>query len=79
VIIRSRWRIFRSTLVNLNAEAIASETSTALILFCLHGTATIHTGADKLILSAGESCFVPAAVVSFAVSGEGQLVQIGSR
>ena len=70
---------FSFTLVNLNAEAIASETSTALILFCLSGTATIHAGADTLILSAGESCFVPAAAVSFAVSGDGQLVQIGSR
>ncbi len=70
---------FSFTLVNLNVEAIASETSTALILFCLNGMATIHTGADTLILSAGESCFVPAAAVSFAVSGEGQLVQIGSR
>lgn len=70
---------FSFTLVNLNAEAIASETSTALTLFCLNGTATIHAGVDTLILSAGESCFVPAAAVSFAVSGEGQLVQIGSR
>jgi mannose-6-phosphate isomerase len=70
---------FSFTLVNLNSEVIASETSTALILFCLNGSAVIQTESDVLILQPGESCFVPAAVTAFSVSGEGQLVQIGSR
>jgi mannose-6-phosphate isomerase len=70
---------FSFTLVDLKADAIASETSTALILFCLSGATTVQTESDRLTLQAGESCFVPAAVVSFEVSGNGQLIQIGSR
>jgi len=70
---------FSFTLVDLKADAIASETSTALILFCLSGATTVQTESDRLTLQAGESCFVPAAAVSFEVSGNGQLIQIGSR
>ncbi len=70
---------FSFTLVNLTQNLLESETSTALILFCVNGHAGITANGKTLTLQAGESCFVPAAVAGFAVSGEGQLVQIGSR
>lgn len=70
---------FSFTVVNLMQEPLESETSTALILFCMSGNAVIRSGEQALTLQPGESCFVPAVVGSFAVSGEGQLVQIGSR
>ena len=70
---------FSFTLVNLANEALESETTTALILFCAEGHAVVKSGKQTLTLQAGESCFVPAAASAFAVSGQGKLVQIGSR
>ena len=70
---------FSFKLVNLTQNLLGSETRTALILFCVNGHAGITANGKTLTLQAGESCFVPAAVGGFAVSGEGQLVQIGSR
>lgn len=70
---------FTFTLVDLSEYGLESQTSTALLLFCLNGRAQIQTRVDSLTLKPGESCFVPAAAAQFSVSGQGQLVQIGSR
>lgn len=70
---------FTFTLVDLSEEGLESQTSTALLLFCLNGSAQIRTRTGSLALKPGESCFVPAAAMQFSVFGEGQLVQIGSR
>ena len=70
---------FTFTLVDLSDDVLESETSTALLLFCVEGSANIQSKTGILQLKKGESCFVPAAAKQFSVSGQGQLVQIGSR
>lgn len=70
---------FTFTLVHLSQEALESETATALLLFCMDGTAQVQSSTGVLQLKKGESCFVPAATKQFGVSGNGLLVQIGSR
>lgn len=70
---------FSFTHVELSADALENETTTALILFCLKGHSQIAWGDQTLNLKPGESCFVPASVGKFHVSGDGDLIQIGSR
>lgn len=70
---------FTFTRVELAESGLDSETSTALILFCLSGEAVVKAGQQTLVLQPGQSCFVPAGVASFSVSGAGELIQIGSR
>ncbi len=70
---------FTFTLVDLSSEVLENQTSTALMLFCLEGTAQVSFKGGVLQLNKGESCFVSADVKHFNVSGSGQLVQIGSR
>lgn len=70
---------FTFTMVELSHFALESETSTALLLFCVEGQAQVSFNGGVLHLQKGESCFVPAAVKTFSVAGDGSMVQIGSR
>lgn len=70
---------FTFTRVELTDSALDSETTTALILFCLSGETVVQAGTQSLSLQPGQSCFVPAGVSSFSVRGVGELIQIGSR
>lgn len=70
---------FTFTLVDLSSEGLENQTATALILFCVDGSAQVSFPGGILQLNKGESCFVSADVKQFNISGTGQLVQIGSR
>ncbi|WP_127959287.1 mannose-6-phosphate isomerase [Serratia microhaemolytica] len=50
----------------------------AAIVFCLEGKAVLETSGQKLELTPGGSCFIPACEVPIQVTGSGRIARVGT-
>ena len=63
----------------LNDAPTSLTQQSAAILFCIEGKAELTSGAQRLTLNPGESCFVAASEASVSVQGEGRLARVCTR
>ena len=67
---------FAFSIHTLSDTPVSISQSSAAILFCIDGEATIATAQQQLVLQPGESCFIAANEPSPTVSGSGRLARV---
>ncbi|WP_192456943.1 mannose-6-phosphate isomerase [Musicola keenii] len=67
---------FAFSLHSLDQQAQTITLSSAAIIFCINGKALLDNGHQTVMLSPGESCFIPANDAAVSVQGEGHIARV---